>query len=182
MVDASGPDTGAEGARLATEADLDQVDAIASGVAATMQGARGGSLFLATESALGSVRERFGRAVGLASDALGVVGTYDDVVFGFALVRIETLPGGDRLGVIEALVVDPEARAVGIGAAMMHLVLSELRAAGCVGVDSRALPGDRETKNFFESFGLKARLLTVHQRFDRPEEADTDDSGTAGQA
>ena len=25
-----------------------------------------------------------------------------------------------------------------------------------------ALPGDRATKNFFESFGLKARLLTVH--------------------
>ena len=48
----------------------------------------------------------------------------------------------------------------------MNLVLDELRAAGCIGIDSRALPGDRETKNFFESFGLKARLLTVHRSFD----------------
>ena len=34
---------------------------------------------------------------------------------------------------------------------------------GCFGVDSLALPGDRHTKNFFESFGLVARAIIVHR-------------------
>jgi len=33
----------------------------------------------------------------------------------------------------------------------------------CVGVDSLVLPGNRETKNFFESFGLVARAIVVHR-------------------
>ena len=37
------------------------------------------------------------------------------------------------------------------------------RDRGCVGVDSLALPGDRATKNFFESFGLVARAIVVHR-------------------
>jgi hypothetical protein len=37
---------------------------------------------------------------------------------------------------------------------------------GCSGVDSLALPGDRATKNFFESFGLVARALIVHKDLD----------------
>ena len=36
-------------------------------------------------------------------------------------------------------------------------------AQGCFGVDSLALPGDRHTKNFFESFGLVARAIVVHR-------------------
>jgi hypothetical protein len=36
--------------------------------------------------------------------------------------------------------------------------------AGCFGVDSLALPGDRHTKNFFESFGLVARAIVVHRK------------------
>ena len=34
---------------------------------------------------------------------------------------------------------------------------------GCIGVDSLALPGDRDTKNFFETHGLVARAITVHR-------------------
>ncbi len=48
---------------------------------------------------------------------------------------------------------------------MMNEVVASAKAAGCLGVDAVALPGDRNTKNFFESFGLKARLLVVHHRF-----------------
>ena len=99
-------------------------------------------------------------------DGLAVVGTYDDVIFGYALAAFETLPDGRLLGRLDDLAVDADARGSGIGEAMMNLVISEMRAAGCLGVDSRALPGDRETKNFFESFGLKARLLVVHRAFD----------------
>ena len=101
-----------------------------------------------------------------SDDGLAVVGTYDDVVFGYALATVERLADGRLLGRLDDLAVDADARGSGIGEAMMNLVIDELRAAGCLGIDSRALPGDRETKNFFESFGLKARLLVVHRAFD----------------
>jgi hypothetical protein len=32
-----------------------------------------------------------------------------------------------------------------------------------VGIDSFALPGDRETKNFFETQGMVARLIHVYR-------------------
>jgi len=32
----------------------------------------------------------------------------------------------------------------------------------CTDLDSYALPGDRDTKNFFESHAMKSRLLIVH--------------------
>ena len=32
-----------------------------------------------------------------------------------------------------------------------------------IGIDSFALPGDRETKNFFESQGMVARLIQVYR-------------------
>jgi hypothetical protein len=35
--------------------------------------------------------------------------------------------------------------------------------AGAIGIDALALPGDRATKNFFETFGLKARAIVVHR-------------------
>lgn len=153
-----------EEARAAVPADLDAVDQVARRVAAGMADLRGGELLLAGEAGRGPVRERMARAID-APDAWAVVGCYDGVVLGWALAGVETLPDGRRLGVIDAIAVDPDARAAGIGEAMMDLVLAELERAGCIGADARALPGDRETKNFFESFGLKARLLTVHRSF-----------------
>jgi hypothetical protein len=33
-------------------------------------------------------------------------------------------------------------------------------------VDGIALPGDRQAKNFYESAGFKARMLTMHRRID----------------
>ena len=47
--------------------------------------------------------------------------------------------------------------------AMMEALVAWCRAQGCFGVDSIALPGDRHTKNFFESFGLVARAIVVHR-------------------
>ena len=52
---------------------------------------------------------------------------------------------------------------MGIGEAMMDELVAWCAAAGCTGVDSLALPGDRHTKNFFESFGLVARAIVVHK-------------------
>jgi hypothetical protein len=46
----------------------------------------------------------------------------------------------------------------------MGELLAWFSARGCLGVDSTALPGARETKNFFEESGFTARLLVMHRR------------------
>jgi GNAT superfamily N-acetyltransferase len=98
-----------------------------------------------------------------AAHAVVVVGVIDDVVVGFAHAVGETLPDGDELAVLGGLYVDPGAREVGVGEAMMDLVLEWCRGRGAVGIDAVALPGDRATKNFFERFGLTARAIVVHR-------------------
>lgn len=92
-----------------------------------------------------------------------VVGEIDGVVVGYGLVHTEVLDDGGVLGVVNDIYVDPGARSVGVGEAMMEHLLAWCRDKGCFGVDSLALPGDRATKNFFESFGLVARAIVVHR-------------------
>jgi GNAT superfamily N-acetyltransferase len=62
--------------------------------------------------------------------------------------------------------VDPAARGVGVGEAVMELVLAWCHGHACRAIDSLALPGMRESKNFFERFGLKTRQLIVHRALD----------------
>ncbi len=95
-----------------------------------------------------------------------VVGTLDGYPFGYGLMSISHLDADRILAVVEDLVVEADARHVGLGETIMNQLVELARARGCFGIDSRALPGDRETKNFFESFGLKARLLVVHRVLD----------------
>ena len=52
---------------------------------------------------------------------------------------------------------EPEAREVGVGELLLDTVLRWAEARGCFGIDSIVLPGNRETKNFFETAGMVAR-------------------------
>jgi GNAT superfamily N-acetyltransferase len=92
------------------------------------------------------------------------VGTIDDFVVGYAAGRIDELPAGKRLGVIEDLFVESEARSVGVGEALVNLVIAWFQDRGCAGADALALPGARATKNFFEESGFTARVLVMHRR------------------
>jgi GNAT superfamily N-acetyltransferase len=92
-----------------------------------------------------------------------VLGTIDGEPVGYSVVRIDTLTDGSRLGVISDLFTLPGARDVAVGETMMDAVIAWCREQRCFGVDSIALPGDRHTKNFFESFGLVARAIIVHR-------------------
>jgi GNAT superfamily N-acetyltransferase len=94
--------------------------------------------------------------------ALVVVGTIDDVTIGFGAVVVEVLRSGRALGVITDLFVEEDARSVGIGDAMTTDLVAFCVAHGCVGIDARALPGHRATKNFFEAHGFTARALVMH--------------------
>jgi GNAT superfamily N-acetyltransferase len=89
-------------------------------------------------------------------DVAVFVGTIGDVVVGFARVA--------RRGVradIEELYVEPAARRVGVGDALLQAVVAWAEDGGCTAIDARALPGSRDTKNFFEGHGMVSRLIVV---------------------
>lgn len=96
-------------------------------------------------------------------ESLTIVGEIDATIVGYAAVGTETLSDGAKLGVLTAIFVEPGAREVAVGEAMLDGVIAWCRAQGCTGIDAYALPGNRHTKNFFETFGLTARLIVVHR-------------------
>lgn len=153
-------------ARPATKDDLPRIAELARTVRDEMAELRGGALFLTREARPEPVVE--GLAAELDDDAHALfAGTIDDVVIGYAAVRAEPLRTGDVLGVLTDLYVEPEARAVGVGEELMAAALEWCTAKGATAVDTYALPGDRDTKNFFEMSGFTARLLVMHHRMPR---------------
>ena len=96
-------------------------------------------------------------------DAEILVGLIDDAVVGYAIVTEHRLHDGRLVGHLTDLYVMAEARGVGVGEELMEQCIGWCHSHGCVGIDSIALPGDRATKNFFETFGLVARALRVHR-------------------
>jgi GNAT superfamily N-acetyltransferase len=112
-----------------------------------------------------ALAEGFGDSEGLRgalasalSDASrhAVLGTLDDEPVAVAIARADAARGA---GAVEALYVEPGARGVGVGEAVLDEVLGWLRARRCSRVDATALPGDRPAKSFFEGSAFKARLI-----------------------
>jgi GNAT superfamily N-acetyltransferase len=136
--------------------------ALVAEAAAEKRAQKGGELWWRRERRQGHAGTDLAALLG-SPDHEVAVGTIDGTAVGYGVVRRERLADGGLLGVIEDIYVDPEARAVGVGEALMAHLLAWCRAQGCFGVDSLALPGDRSTKNFFESFGLVARAIVVHR-------------------
>jgi GNAT superfamily N-acetyltransferase len=156
-----------ESARPAVAGDLAVLGALSDACVAELRPERGGALWAARDAR--PVPGASSLAADLADpDALVVAGEADGLVVGLAVVRAETLPTGDRLGRITDLYVEPGFRELGVGEAMLGLVLDWATGRGCVGVDAVALPGMRATKNFFESFGLVARAIVVHRPLGSP--------------
>lgn len=153
-----------EGARAAVEGDLDALEALVRRATTEARAQRGGPVWSQREAHPEPVRAGLQAAIsGADPDARLVVGTVDDTVVGYGWARLETLHDGNRLLAISDLFTEPEARAIGVGEAMMGWLEAEARAAGAIGIDALALPGDRHTKNFFETFGLTARAIVVHR-------------------
>lgn len=94
-----------------------------------------------------------------------LVGTFAGVTVGIAAGSLAggILGGGRRLGRVECCYVEPAARQVGVGAALVDELLGWFAENGCTDVDAHALPGDRATKQLYETAGFKARLLTLHR-------------------
>jgi ribosomal protein S18 acetylase RimI-like enzyme len=152
-----------EGARPAVSADLVELAKLAEQAVAEQIDARGGAVWAAREArplpAVSSLEDDLG-----SSSALVLAGTIDDVVVGYLVARAEPLRDGTVLGRLTDVFVDPHARAVGVGELLVDAALVWCAERGCGGVDAIVLPGNRATKNFFESMGFTARSLTVHRR------------------
>jgi GNAT superfamily N-acetyltransferase len=129
---------------------------------AELGGMRGGAVWLAREARPEPLDDAY-RALLERDDALLVVGVIDASTVGFGAVEIEMLRTGERLGVVEELFVEAEARSVGVGEAMAGVLIDFCTEQRCIGMDTRALPGHRATKNFFEEQGFTARALVMHR-------------------
>lgn len=151
-----------EAARPATEADLPRLAELAEAAVAELRVGRGGETWARHQGRRPPHESTLAEELASA-EHLVVVGTADDVVWGYGVARVEVLRDGGRLGVVSDLYTEPGARELGIGQLMMEALVDWCREQGCFGVDSLALPGDRHTKNFFESFGLVARAIVVHR-------------------
>jgi GNAT superfamily N-acetyltransferase len=151
-----------EAAREATADDLERLAALARETIAELSPLKGGAVWARTASHAEPVEEALEQALADEEHHV-VVGTIDDAVVGYGIARFNDLRDGGRLGVIGDLYVEPDARGVGVGEAMMQALVDWCERQGCFGVDSIALPGARETKNFFEGFGLTARAIVVHR-------------------
>jgi GNAT superfamily N-acetyltransferase len=151
-----------EGARLATAADVGRLAELAASAVTEQAGDRGGAVWSVREARPVPAEETLTRDLS-DDDTLVLAGTIDDVVVGYAVVHVEPMRDGRLLGVLSDVYVEEEARAVGVGEALVDRVLEWCRERGCAGVDALALPGNRESKNFFETFGFTARALVVHR-------------------
>jgi GNAT superfamily N-acetyltransferase len=154
-----------EGVRPATAADADRCAALCRQALAELGDMRGGSLFARRETGL--VAKALLRPGGLArllSDGRRrvLLGTVDDTVVAMAVGRIDAV-GEAPIGIVDGCYVEPEARQVGVGRALLDARVAAFVSAGCRGIDVLALPGDRETKSLLEGAGFKARLITMHR-------------------
>ena len=149
-----------EGVRLATAEDLGALEEFAAQAVEEQVENRGGAIWSRRETRNQPYMVSLEAALNDPDQDLWV-GLIDEAAVGYAVARAEILRTGEILGIVSDLWVEPAAREVG-GEALINEIIGWCKERGCIGIDSMALPGNRATKNFFETFGFKARLLTVH--------------------
>ena len=143
------------GVRPARPADEDAGGRVRSEVTRVALDHRGGEALVAATAAGEPGREGGDAAV------LRLVGTIGPVVVG-ALDAVVAPDGtGARVATITFIGVEPAARGVGVGRALLRGARDWAVTEGATELDAVALPGDRSTKNFFEAHGLVARLIVV---------------------
>ena len=123
---------------------------------------RGADLWERTRSLTGTSSEVF-RKVIESEDFLFIIGTFDDYPFGFLIAELVTIYNGRSFDIREVFV-DKQMRSVGIGEAMMASLFEQAEESSVLSIVGRALPGDRELKNFFERFKITARIIEVERK------------------
>ena len=149
-----------EAARRATSDDIEALIPLAAALREELREHRGGVMWELAESDSRDPDSRFVAALEQPDECV-VVGTYEDAVVAYAWAVTIPLADGTLRAVIPEIYVDPTARKVGLGEAMLNEVIAWATEQECIALDAMALPGTRETKNFFETAGMKSRMLIV---------------------
>jgi GNAT superfamily N-acetyltransferase len=136
-------------ARRSVPADHAEIERLRAAARIELSDLRGADVLLASIETSDLAATSWG-------DVAVFVGTIGDVVLGFARVSRR----GTRADV-EELYVDLAARRVGVGDALLQVIIAWAEHGGCTAIDARALPGSRDTKNFFEGHGMVSRLIVV---------------------
>ncbi|MEO1064050.1 MAG: GNAT family N-acetyltransferase [Actinomycetota bacterium] len=147
--------------RVAIEDDVEVLAQLATEAVDEQRDARGGPVWSVRETRPAPYGPSLRDSI-VDDEQLVVVGEIDGVIVGYGACHAEQLRDGSTLGIIDDLFVLAGARGVSVGEEMMHLLVQWCRARRCRGIDALALPGNRSTKNFFETFGFTARALVVH--------------------
>src|SRR5439155_9702179 len=124
-----------EASRPATATDLARIVELARAALEELRPMRGGEVWAAQRCAGQPLEQRLADDVA-RDDRLLLAGTLDDVVVGYASVRLESLPVDRVLAVVDDLFVETEARSVGLGEAMMADIVAWCRGQGCIGIDA----------------------------------------------
>ena len=138
-----------EGVRPAGPADAVRSQELFEAARREVERSRGGAELLAADIPTGV-------------EHLVLLGSLDEVPLGFAAGWVAER-GGQRVGQLAGVYVEPAARGVGLGSALVEGMIDWFSRSNCDAVDAPALPGDRATKQLFEQSGLRARLLVLHR-------------------
>ncbi len=155
-----------EQVRKARPADLPRCAALFAAALEEMDARRGGTLLSRHGPFTGTAREAIDTLTELAAvddpDQLVLAGLFDDAVVGVARGHVERRDD-QVLGVVDLCFVEPSARDVGVGGALLQHLVGWFVTQRCSGVDALALPGDRQMKQLLETAGFKTRLLVLHR-------------------
>jgi len=139
-----------EAVRVAGAADEAALQEIWASARTTMAGMRGGAALMATDRTSSSPAPAMTWVSG------------DSVLEGTVTAWLEGEVGWLALWVAEAT------RGQGRGRQLAQTALAWLADQGATQFDALALPGDRATKQLFESLGFKARLLVMRREAPTP--------------
>lgn len=148
-----------ESARRAVAADAAEVARLVGDALAAVVGQRGADQWLATDAPDVPTPADLVDGAPLA----WFVGCLDDVPVGVAAAAERAWRDGRTVVRAELVYVDPGAREVGVGEALVEALLAHAAERGAAALEATALPGDRELKNLFERVGLVARAIVVHK-------------------
>ena len=97
------------------------------------------------------------------NDSIVIIGEIKEVPVGVAVLDLRRPSdhiGDAPIAVIEEIYTMADARGVGVGSAMITTAVEWCRSVGARGIEAIALPGDRNTKNFF-------KFLNQFRRFEK---------------
>jgi len=123
---------------------------------------RGGEVLLNMESFSEDSVEKFSYWFN-STDHRVFAGLFGDAIVAYGILEFSNTNDNQRIASIKEIFVLKDARSVGVGESLIDSMINEAIEHDAIGIDSFALPGDRETKNFFETQGMVARLIHVYR-------------------